>query len=142
MEIVQDDNNIGLKLALPQRPVFTTFQVKIHIKKKKHPNIFLIFITSKQFLHYKTKQRSFLFLTLLFFIILNCWHIIFVTNNNLWCQRWQTYIKKKKLKSFFKWNQTQEVMVNDTMIFYHIAIIKQNRYNVTAITNLIPRSFA
>ena len=30
MEIVQDDNDIGLKLALPQRPVFTTFQVKIH----------------------------------------------------------------------------------------------------------------
>lgn len=141
MEIVQDDNDIGLKLALPQRPVFTTFQVKIHIKKN-HPNIFLIFITSKQFLHYKAKQRSFLFLTLLFFIVLNCWHIIFVTNNDLWCQRCQN-LYKKKLKSFFKWNQTQEVIeVNDIMIFYHIVMIKQNRYNVTAITNSIPRSFA
>lgn len=34
------------------------------------------------------------------------------------------------------------IVVNDTMIFHHVVMIKQNRYNVTAITNSIPRSFA
>lgn len=32
MEIVQDDHDIGLKLALPERSVLTTFQVKVHKK--------------------------------------------------------------------------------------------------------------